>query len=231
MIVWLASFPRSGNTFLRIMLREFYGIASNDIYHMYDHSKSVDVAPGLEVNLRSMSIQDMGQAEQTYFLKTHDLPNDDYPALYLVRDGRDAYVSYTHFALSFKPKRPLRALFRKRFFDRQLSELLINDPFGGWSENVAAWTQRSAPTAVIRFEDLIVDPAGLVQRGLAEIDYRPPQTSDARVPEFDELRQKSPAFYRKGQVGGWREEMPKHLQDLFWERHGAMMTQMDYAAS
>lgn len=231
MIVWLASFPRSGNTFLRILLQEFYGISSNDIYHMYDHSKSVDVAPGLEKNLKSMSMEEMGQSETVYFLKTHDLPNDDYPALYLVRDGRDAYVSYTHFVLSFEPQQRLRSLFRKWFFHRQLSDLLVNDPFGGWSANVAAWTQRSAPTAVIRFEDLIADPIAVVQRGLAEIDYRPPQTSDASVPEFDALRQNAPAFYRKGKVGGWREEMPESLQKLFWERHGAMMTQMEYPES
>lgn len=231
MIVWLASFPRSGNTFLRILLQEFYGISSNDIYHMYDHSKSVDVAPGLEINLKSMSIEEMGKSETFYFLKTHDLPDDDYPALYLVRDGRDAYVSYTHFVLSFKRQRRLLSAFRKHFFDRQLRDLLVNDPFGGWSGNVAAWTQRTAPTAVIRFEDLIADPVDVVRRGLTEIDYRPPQTSDARVPEFDELRQKSPAFYRKGQVGGWREEMPENLQKLFWERHGSVMRQMDYAKS
>ena len=144
-----------------------------------------------------------------------------------MRDGRDN-VSAT-FVLSFEPQQRLRSLFRKGF-PRQ-RDLLVNDPFGGWSANVAAWTQRSAPTAVIRFEDLIVDPIAVVQRGLAEIDYRPPQTSDASVPEFDALRQKSPAFYRKGKVGGWREEMPESLQKLFWERHGAMMTQMNYAES
>ena len=35
MIVWLASFPRSGNTMLRILLHRFYGRLS---YSLYDES-------------------------------------------------------------------------------------------------------------------------------------------------------------------------------------------------
>jgi hypothetical protein len=32
MRVWLASFPRSGNTFARFVLKEVYGIASDTAY-------------------------------------------------------------------------------------------------------------------------------------------------------------------------------------------------------
>jgi hypothetical protein len=36
-------------------------------------------------------------SQETLLVKTHDLPDDDSPALYLVRDGRDALVSYAHY--------------------------------------------------------------------------------------------------------------------------------------
>jgi hypothetical protein len=32
MLVWVASFPRSGNTFLRIVLHRFYGVRTSVIY-------------------------------------------------------------------------------------------------------------------------------------------------------------------------------------------------------
>src|ERR1700754_5135896 len=32
MIVWLASFPRSGNTFLRIVLHRLYGVRTSTVY-------------------------------------------------------------------------------------------------------------------------------------------------------------------------------------------------------
>ena len=32
MIVWVASFPRSGNTFLRIVLHRLYGVRTSTVY-------------------------------------------------------------------------------------------------------------------------------------------------------------------------------------------------------
>jgi hypothetical protein len=42
MLVWVASFPRSGNTFLRIILHRLYDIQTSTVY-------DVDVLPDVSV--------------------------------------------------------------------------------------------------------------------------------------------------------------------------------------
>jgi hypothetical protein len=71
MIVWLASFPRSGNTFLRIVLHRLYGVRTSTVY-------DVDgVAERLGKDLigftdRSGSLSDMA-------LLGYPKPDDDSP--------------------------------------------------------------------------------------------------------------------------------------------------------
>ena len=36
-MIWLASYPRSGNTFFRIVLSEVYGIESSTFHHESDY--------------------------------------------------------------------------------------------------------------------------------------------------------------------------------------------------
>ena len=40
---------------------------------------------------------------EVHFLKTHELASDDdgYPSIYVVRDGRDAVVSFAHYLIDF----------------------------------------------------------------------------------------------------------------------------------
>ena len=66
-----------------------------------------------------------------HIVKTHDLPNGDTsPASVLIRDGRDAVVSYAHHALKTEQgiEQPGREL-----FEATLKQLIIGDNFGGWS--------------------------------------------------------------------------------------------------
>jgi hypothetical protein len=185
MIIWIASYPRSGNNFTRRLLERSYGIKT---YAIYDEPRQ----PKIDVEMAR-------NAEETYLVKTHDLPEDDSPALYLVRDGRDALVSYAHFAYVHEtashPDSRTRLLlhtsylryrliwkFRRRQHNQPLTfpkysikfrtqrvnpatsqelhtilhKLIVyNKSFGGWGPNVLAWIQRETPTQVIKFEDLI----------------------------------------------------------------------------
>lgn len=228
MIIWLASYPRSGNTFCRLVLHRAFGIHSLDTYQT---PRAVDVAPNVEkpvVKSGSSEVssgEPTGQTEEVLFLKTHDMPKEDHPALYLVRDGRDAYVSYAHFMQEYN-RVPVQK--RPGGFPKMLEQLIKTDPFGGWSANVLAWTSRAAPTAVIRFESLIEHPVETVGEALRTIGITPPEGDDLDIPRFDKLHEEFPQFYRRGQVGAWRDEMPPKLEQLFWKRHGAAMTAMGY---
>jgi hypothetical protein len=82
MPIRVASYPRSGNTFLRIVLHRRYGIRTSTVY-------DVD---GVAARLGPDSV---GYADVSEFVKTHRPrdPADEDPAICLIRDGRDAVVS------------------------------------------------------------------------------------------------------------------------------------------
>lgn len=98
MIVWVASFPRSGNTFFRIVLHRLYGVPT---YVVYDFDGVADqIGPDLiGYRDRTMSFDRMRESSEVFFIKTHRQRNDPLvskqdEAICLVRDGRDCVVSW-----------------------------------------------------------------------------------------------------------------------------------------
>jgi hypothetical protein len=216
MRVWLASYPRSGNTFARFVLKEVYGIASDSVY--------ASEAGGRLARFLAETGGEQTQ-DRPRFTKTHDLiaADESSPAVYVVRDGRDAYVSYAHFARHTDP-----AGLAAMSFDAVL-RLLVTSPdhFGGWSRHVDTWTRR-ARTAVVFYEDLLADPAGAIERACTVLGVVLPPPS-GQLTTIDELRTRDPLNFRKGRAASWKEEMPADVERLFWELHGATMARLGYA--
>ncbi len=218
--IWIASFPRSGNAFLRIVLKSVYGVGSHTTYQGEGYSSRWDGEGRC-----GAGAPDEEEPATPAFVKTHELAvaADPAPAVYLVRDGRDAYVSYAHFARASEP-----ATYGARPFAEILRLLVASkDHFGGWSAHVAAWTQRAAPTAVLRFEDLRAEPATAATRACGELGIELPSPTGA-MPSFDELRAWDPQSFRRGRTGDWRVEMPGEIEALFWRLHGAAMERLGY---
>lgn len=225
-MIWLSSFPRSGNTFFRNILFEVYGIESSTF-----HQENYPVDPDYE---------------QFQVVKTHLLPSQLIPAnpniksVYLVRDGRDCMVSLAH-------QRSDIIAPGSDFLENMEAAVHAagGSFFGGWGENVSQWLERA--DLVIRYEDLIKDPIGQAERLRAIMDL--PEPNLDRLPTFEKLkfgkpkygskqhilkeegeqREFSQKFFRKGKAGGWREEMPPHLLELFWRKYGPVMERMGYA--
>jgi hypothetical protein len=229
MLIWLASFPRSGNTFTRMLLSHVYRFAS---YSLYSESiKSIEDSTRDENELMRLagsagqvgSLDELRARPEPVFVKTHGLPTDDAPCLYVVRDGRDALVSYAHFIQAYEPEAA-----DGRTFEELLQMLILSrDHFGGWSGNVHAWLQRRAPLVVSRYEDLTRAPLDELERVLTQLGLSRPRLANG-PPSFDELHQRWPKFFRRGASGGWLLEMPSHLHELFWQHHRAQMHTCGY---
>lgn len=71
MIVWLASYPRSGNTFLRVVLHNVYGVSTYSVYEDND-PVAQRVGPAL-VGYRPKPVErtQMIDGADVYFVKTH----------------------------------------------------------------------------------------------------------------------------------------------------------------
>lgn len=218
-MIWLASFPRSGNTFFRIVLHEVYGIRSG-------HLRPPE---GREGDWQ----KDLDYPVVKTHVEPHDLFPEDpsIPAAYLVRDGRDAMVSISHHRSDI--------VVPGSDYLRNMDEAIRAEGgsfFGGWSQNVEAWLKRAS--VVIRFEDLIQDPIGNVEKLRGILDLPEPQVS--RLPSFGDLKSKPmpygrrsdgewrQKFFRRGKVGAWKDEMPEAMQILFWELHGETMEKLGY---
>ena len=223
-MIWLASYPRSGNTFFRNVLFEVYGISSST-YHL---GKKKKVAP----NLASFPI-----------VKTHLLPHQlpveyqSIKSIYLIRDGRDASVSLAHHRKEIKKT--------NSNYLTNLTKVILgiggNYP-DGWSRHVKDWGNHSS--IIIKYEDLIQDPIKQVERLRSIINLPKPQLE--KLPTFQsqkkgniqygcednlkesEKRKIANLFFRRGIIGSYKDEMPKLLQLLFWVKHKRQMKIFQY---
>jgi hypothetical protein len=231
MLIWLASYPRSGNTFLRILLNRLYGFTTTT---GYDDNDPVAQHLGPEFigyKPRTQTLPELVDTADITFVKTHRQPHrvecGDQPAIYLVRDGRDAIVSFAHL-------RARSLLGQGKTADTQqlLQELVVEETLGtgNWGLHVLHWLKRSSPTAVIRFEELIREPEVEVARALAELNILPPKRVNASPPTFSELHKVDGEFFRRGAVGSYRDEMTQEIQESFWKQphHSEAMTLLGY---
>ncbi len=211
---------------VRLLLREAYGWQSSAVYDESGATMITDL--GLAGAGHPPNDTALGEARRSpapYFLKTHELPHDQSPALYVVRDGRDTLVSYAHFVRAHEPGMAARFS-----FDEVLRILIESrDHFGGWSGHVIAWRSRAggAPTEWLRYEDLLDDPVASVAGGLNRLGIEaPPRGAPSFT--FQELRRRWPTFFRPGVAGSWRREMNDQAHDLFWVQHGKVMESLGY---
>jgi hypothetical protein len=231
MIVWLASFPRSGNTMARILLHRVYGHLSYSLYEERPGEggrENIASVMGSAGQVAGPDLDELRRRVEPCFVKTHELPSDDAPALCLVRDGRDALVSYAHFVRNYEPAMGQRYSFEEAL--RILTE--SRDHFGGWSANVRAWRARSAggPTVWLRYEDLVSEPLGQLEAAMRRVGVEIQPTGAPPV-TFDDLHRRWPEFFRTGRPGAWRQEMSEELHELFWVHHHEPMHWFGYRRS
>ena len=225
-MIWLASFPRSGNTYFRNILFEVYGIESSSFHH----KNNGDLA---QIDFMNFDI-----------VKTHLLPSqlpEKYrhnKSVYLVRDGRDALVSIAHHRKDIVAP--------GSNYNRNLAEAILAKEgsfFGGWGGNVRQWMNEA--DLVIKYEDLIKDPIGQVSRLAEIIDLPEPRIE--RLPTFNKLKNGTPhygsgtkdmkisakkdraqKFYRRGIAGSYKDEMPYVFRFLFWLKYKGVMKKLNY---
>jgi hypothetical protein len=220
-IVWLASYPRSGSTLLRTVIRRVFGSVT---YSVYDDPNDIGADPAIaeavgHVNHgRAMAefIAEARASSQRYLVKTHEPPPDDSPAIYVVRDGRAAIVSLFHYWQEIL-RRPMT-----------LERAVLGDLYSGaWADHLASWRPLQRPnTTLVRYELLargdresiatIGNVLGLVSTG-------------ANAPRFEDLNRLDARFFRAGSDRKNIDELDARCPELFWLRHGAAMVDVGYA--
>ncbi len=225
--VWLASYPKSGNTWLRCLLEAYRRNGLLDINDI--RTCSSDAGAGLMRGVSPVPMKDLGFTGQMLlrpaslmhllcrlspppWIKTHfaNIAPDGLPhciprqlthkAVYMVRDPRSVLMSMSSF-FGLSTEQSVLAMNSLEFTvgdDERFSTTLISS----WSNHVASWVSETAfPVHVVKYEDLVEDAGKELTEILEFLD----QDVD---PETVKVAVKATAMSRMKQAeedGGFKE--------------------------
>ena len=227
-ITWVASYPKSGNTMLRMLLEaHHYNSDSVDINKMVLISgdagstliQSVSPIPTEDLGFNGEALLRPAMLLNYYcnrtppvYLKTHfaNLQTPGLPpfipkevtrkAVYVVRDPRDVFHSFASY-FNFSPKMTATAMAGKDFTiggQKKQARQMVSS----WSNHVASWTaEEGFPVHIVRYEDLVKDTAKELSEVLEflEIDVDPDRVDRAiKAVEISKLQ-------KMEEEGGFRE--------------------------
>ncbi len=277
-IVWLASYPKSGNTWMRALLANYLRDAAEPVKinalggspiasarQAFDDNVGVEASDLLpdEIDRYRPFVYEQMAAEnaardQPIFLKVHDAFTynaDGHPllskkatqgVLYLTRNPLDVAVSFAHhsaFDVETSVKRMGDPDFgfvssKKRLFN-QLEQKLLT-----WSGHVGSWLDEPGiDVHVVRYEDMKADTVGTFGGAVrfsglefdeARVAKAVDHASIARLQEqereggFGEKPFGMPAFFRRGKVGDWRDELSEELVARVVADHSTVMRRLGY---
>ena len=218
-VTWLASYPRSGNTLLRIILKRCFGLTSQSIYDDVEFSDDAlrDVVGHEPFDGDPVQFLRRAQAQNRHlYVKTHELPPADrHPAIHVVRDGRAAVVSYHHY---------LREIMKSNV---TLHDVICGKVGVAWSRHVRAWTLPRRPgTLIVRYEDLAIGETETLKKISAFIGVPQRQAFDI---SFARLHALAPDFFRIGSNRRNIAELDPATEQLFEQMHGVTLRAMGYA--
>lgn len=274
-VIWLASYPKSGNTWFRVFLtnllnetdkpanindlKETSISSSRKIFDDYTGLSSSDLTHQ-EIDFLRPDVYRMQSAEsdELLFKKAHDkyyfvegtkalFPKEiSHCAIYFVRNPLDVAVSFAyHGAKSIEKTIDVINNPKYAFCDgssklhNQLRQLL-----GSWSEHVESWiTQQEIPVKVIRYEDMVNRTFETFKTAIEFIGIK---KSDQQIKEaiqkssFSELSKqekqdgfrekmiKSKAFFRKGEIGDYKNHLSSEMIQEIISQNKQVMVDFGY---
>jgi estrone sulfotransferase len=233
---FLVSYPKSGNTWVRMLLANLLSEADEGVSLLSVGSFVPDSHIEAQVEYVRDSNSWFNQL-QFQFVKSHD-PfmrfYRDKKVIYIVRDGRDVLNSYFHY-LNARSENPVSIL-----------DLIEGSSVqGSWSEHVTGWVSEGCERKLfIRYEDLIRDVVSEMRKLLTFVGWT---TDDDNLREavrrssFRNLQrledtkgvinpievqvEGNTPFFRKGKVGDWRDFFSEGDIAAFWKHHEQGMRQ------
>lgn len=232
--IFLVSYPKSGNSWLRFMIGSYLSNSS------LDFSSVQKIIPDMHLN--GDQINQLNNPSPR-FIKSHEYYNKSYNnVIYLLRDGRDVAVSYYFNYLKFGDDRNLKF---EDFLDKFNSgEVWWNS----WSKHVKSWLDNDVKKFhLTRYEDLKANPVGELIKILIfariPIDYervvKAVTFSDfenmAKIEEKDEqsmsiLKNSNLdfKFVREGKIGVYPNYFNEELLNTFYRNHGEVIKSVGY---
>jgi len=173
------------------------------------------------------------------FFKSHHLPRPEYRnVVYLLRDGRDAMISFYHYLRAYQSNVDLL----------DLVQTARDIPQGKWHTHVDAWLKNpyQARMLVIKYEDTKTDALtelgrlcaflGLerdrdyLETAARECDFQKMQKKEREQGDGRAYWPKDKLFRRRGVVGSHKDEMPSEVLEVFMTEAGETLKKCGYIA-
>lgn len=268
-IIWLASYPKSGNTWIRAFLanyrREKEGAADiNQLgspvasrRHEFDEIVGVEASdltfPEID-SLRPEFYRYLAAHNRDpLFQKIHDAyspslvpPDATRGAIYILRNPLDVAVSFADHLGASLPQTV--AWMGDKTFALSSGRMnlagQLRQRLSTWSGHVLSWVDQSDfPVHLIRYEDLslcacdtfaaaleflgMACDAERLSRAVENSTFEKLQQQE-KISGFTERPPVAEVFFRKGQVGGWREALTLELVERVMKDHGEVMRRFGY---
>ncbi len=197
MLVWLASYPRSGNTMVRAILNECLGLTTQPLHGEGDNRVFAtpelrDLVGHKSSGLSNQALIDHAEAQAgPVVVKTHEPPMNNARTILVVRHGQSALVSYFNYMRDIeKLQIPLEDIIRGEVYA------------GSWSDHYRTWGARP-DTLTLRYEQIVADAdrAAAQMATFVGVPVRSKFTGD-----FPRMKKEHPTFFNRG-----RGRLPQSL--------------------
>lgn len=233
-IVWITSYPKSGNTWVRTLV-------ANLIYGEIARSAALmELIPDIHVSINASHLH----GDTATFVKTHWMYHEKLPlredtagAIYVVRHPLDVIASNLNYYLLrqvdayFGAPEEEQEQIRRAYVDDFINEGGAKDwrknGFGGWAEHATSWLNSGVPfpRLTVRYEDLESDATEFmtklckfcnIERSEEEIAGAIEAASFERMREMEEqeIGAGTPGFFNTGGFGA------SHAQGLRFMNQG-----------
>jgi len=186
-ILWLASYPKSGNTWMRVFLanlildepeplalqriNEVCSSEPNEVWFKNLTSRPVSELSDKKVAALRAKAQERAVAlnKNIIPMKTHSFLGKDYGhptisvkatigVIYIVRDPRDVVISAAdHYGLTLD--QAIEMMNDKTARGKGMPGNTVYERMSSWSDHVKSWTAwKHTPLQVLRYEDMLADP-------------------------------------------------------------------------
>ncbi|NJN86848.1 MAG: sulfotransferase domain-containing protein [Leptolyngbyaceae cyanobacterium SL_7_1] len=233
--IFLVSYPKSGNTWMRFLIGNY--LTGNQC----DFCNSHLIIPDIHYNPERIS-----QLRTPRFIKSHHPFNPSFKrVIYTARDGRDVAVSYYFYALKFK------LIDKETSFEQFVLEIFDQskiDNFTPWSNHIHTWLDNPPQKfKLFTYEEMLGDTARILREVLEfagmEIDEEKviqaveaskfEQMRKAEVlqnEQFEPFKNSDPSiqFVRNGKAGDWRNFFTQELLAEFLKTHGSALARLNY---
>jgi hypothetical protein len=246
--VFLVSYPRSGNTWMRFLLGNLL-YPDEPVTFSNIESRIPEIYFNRDRVLRALPRPRM--------LKSHESFQPHYPhVIYVVRDPRDVAVSFYHHnvkARNIPDDYPMTS-FVPRFVAGEFDQ-----KFGSWRDNVLSWISlrgENPSFVMLRYEEMKRDTAGALLQVVAflehcsfrKIDSSPEalqRATELSSPERMRALEKEEAaswvltkstrsdkpFVRTAKAGGWKSQLARGSVEVIESAWGDLMQNLGYELS